>query len=151
MRISDMIASWLYDMLDDENGTIEVQRSELADKFSCVPSQINYVIDTRFSPEHGYLVESRRGGGGYIRITRVNLDPQTAVMHTINAIGDAIDLSSAKAVLSNLITLGKISEREGHMLVNAVSPRSLQTLDKDQQDKLRAAILKGALIAVLTR
>ena len=75
MGISDLIASFLQDSLDTaENGVLEVQRSDLAQRFNCVPSQINYVMSTRFSPERGYIVESRRGGNGYIRITRVRVD-----------------------------------------------------------------------------
>ena len=74
MGISDLIASFLQDSLDTaENGVLEVQRSELAQRFNCVPSQINYGMSTRFSPERGYIVESRRGGNGYIRITRVQV------------------------------------------------------------------------------
>lgn len=150
MRVSDMIASWLMNMMDDENGTVEVQRSELADRFSCVPSQINYVIETRFSPEHGFLVESRRGGGGYIRIKRVSIDPQTAVMHAINAIGDEIDAKSASAVLSNLVSLGRLTERECRLLTHAVSNRALQPADKSCRDHLRANLLKTALVSILT-
>ena len=82
MGISDLIASFLQDSLDTaENGVLEVQRSDLAQRFNCVPSQINYVMSTRFSPERGYIVESRRGGNGYIRITRVRVDRETLLMH----------------------------------------------------------------------
>ena len=71
MGITDMIAGFIQEALDDAGGVLEMQRGDLAQRFGCVPSQINYVMSTRFSPEHGYIVESRRGGGGYIRITRV--------------------------------------------------------------------------------
>ena len=74
MGTSDRIARFILDALESADGTAELQRSSLADRFGCVPSQINYVIATRFSPERGYMVESRRGGGGYIRITRVQPD-----------------------------------------------------------------------------
>ena len=74
------------------DGVLEVQRSDLAQKFNCVPSQINYVMTTRFSPEHGYLVESRRGGGGYIRITQVRTDRKTLLMHVVNSVGAEMDL-----------------------------------------------------------
>ena len=72
---------------------LEVQRSDLAQRFNCVPSQINYVMSTRFSPERGYIVESRRGGNGYIRITRVRVDRQTLMMHVINSLGAQVDLA----------------------------------------------------------
>ena len=95
MGITDMIAGFIQEALDDAGGVLEMQRGDLAQRFGCVPSQINYVMSTRFSPEHGYIVESRRGGGGYIRITRVHVDRQTLMMHVINSIGSEIDPASA--------------------------------------------------------
>ena len=68
MRISDSVANYILQLLQETNGTAEIQRNELASYLGCVPSQINYVITSRFTPEQGYLVESRRGGGGYTRI-----------------------------------------------------------------------------------
>ena len=90
MGISDLIASFIRDSLEDADGVLELQRNDLAERFHCVPSQINYVMSTRFSPEHGYIVESRRGGGGYIRITRVQVDRPTLLMSVINSIGESI-------------------------------------------------------------
>ena len=102
-----MIASFLQQSLEEaENGVLEVQRNDLAQRFNCVPSQINYVMSTRFSPERGYIVESRRGGNGYIRITRVRVDRQTLMMHVINSLGAQVDLPSARAILSNLVQSG---------------------------------------------
>ena len=77
MGISDLIAAFIRESLEETDGVLELQRSDLAERFNCVPSQINYVMSTRFSPEHGYIVESRRGGGGYIRIRRVRMDRPT--------------------------------------------------------------------------
>ena len=110
MGISDLIASFLQESLDEsDGGVLEVQRSDLAQRFNCVPSQINYVMNTRFSPEHGYIVESRRGGNGYIRITRVRMDRQTLLMHVINSVGGGMDLPSARAILSNLVSSGALN------------------------------------------
>ncbi|MDR2665806.1 MAG: CtsR family transcriptional regulator, partial [Oscillospiraceae bacterium] len=78
--MSDAIAGFINDMLTGADGSAELQRAELANRFNCVPSQINYVISTRFSPERGYIVESRRGGGGYIRIRRVSMAPEKLIM-----------------------------------------------------------------------
>ena len=103
MRISDLIADFILNGMSDE-GEVELQRAELASRFNCVPSQINYVIATRFSPEHGYLVESRRGGGGYIRITRLQTDRPSMIMHAINAIGDTLSFQSAVAFMKNLLS-----------------------------------------------
>lgn len=105
-----MIASFLQQSLEEaENGVLEVQRNDLAQRFNCVPSQINYVMSTRFSPERGYIVESRRGGNGYIRITRVRVDRQTLMMHVINSLGAQVDLPSARAILSNLVQSGALT------------------------------------------
>ena len=90
MGISDIIAGFIQQELEEAGGALELQRSDLAQRFNCVPSQINYVMSTRFSPERGYIVESRRGGGGYIRITRVQVDRQTLLMHVINSIGGTL-------------------------------------------------------------
>ena len=100
MGISDLIASFLQESLEEtDGGVLEVQRNDLAQRFNCVPSQINYVMSTRFSPERGYIVESRRGGNGYIRITRVRVDRQTLLMQVINTLGSQVDLASARAIL----------------------------------------------------
>ena len=124
MGISDLIASFLQDSLDTaENGVLEVQRSDLAQRFNCVPSQINYVMSTRFSPERGYIVESRRGGNGYIRITRVRVDRETLLMHVINSLGGSVDLSSARAILSNLVQSGAMDRALGQTILTAVGTR----------------------------
>ncbi len=87
MRMSDLVAQYILEMLDEQNGSAEIKRNELAGDLGCVPSQINYVITSRFTPEQGYIVESRRGGGGYIRISRVKMDRGTTVMHIVNSVG----------------------------------------------------------------
>ena len=147
MGISDLIASFLQESLEEaENGVLEVQRSDLAQRFNCVPSQINYVMSTRFSPERGYIVESRRGGNGYIRITRVQIDHQTLLMHVINSLGDEVDLPSARAILSNLVQSGALEENMGRALLAAVGDKSLAAVPKEKRDCVRAAILKQVLI-----
>ena len=103
MGISDVIASFIQSALEETDGVLELQRSDLAQRFNCVPSQINYVMSTRFSPEHGYIVESRRGGNGYIRITRVRTDRKTLLMHVINSIGDMLRSDIFKQVLIHLV------------------------------------------------
>ena len=147
MGISDLIASFLQESLEEaENGVLEVQRSDLAQRFNCVPSQINYVMSTRFSPERGYIVESRRGGNGYIRITRVQIDHQTLLMHVINSLGDEVDLPSARAILSNLVQAGALEENMGRALLAAVGDKALAAVPKEKRDCVRAAILKQVLI-----
>ena len=147
MGISDLIASFLQESLEEaENGVLEVQRSDLAQRFNCVPSQINYVMSTRFSPERGYIVESRRGGNGYIRITRVQIDHQTLLMHVINSLGDEVDLPSARAILSNVVQSGALEENMGRALLAAVGDKALAAVPKEKRDCVRAAILKQVLI-----
>ena len=130
MGISDLIASFLQESLDEaENGVLEVQRNDLAQRFNCVPSQINYVMSTRFSPERGYIVESRRGGNGYIRITRVQ-----------------VDLASARAILSNLVQSGALEEPVARALLAAVGDKALAAVPREVRDQTRADIMKQVLI-----
>lgn len=102
MKMSDILAQYILHVLEESDGNAEIQRNELAGELGCVPSQINYVITSRFTPEQGYLVESRRGGGGYIRITRVKMDHSGAMMHIINSIGEKLDKATAQAMLVNM-------------------------------------------------
>ena len=147
MGISDLIASFLQDSLDTaENGVLEVQRSDLAQRFNCVPSQINYVLSTRFSPERGYIVESRRGGNGYIRITRVRVDRETLLMHVINSLGGSVDLSSTRAILSNLVQSGAMDRALGQAILTAVGDKALGQVPREKRDAVRADILKQVLI-----
>lgn len=147
MGISDLIASFLQNSLDEaEDGVLEIQRSDLAQRFNCVPSQINYVMSTRFSPERGYIVESRRGGNGYIRITRVRVDRQTLLMHVINSLGDRIDLNSARAILENLVQSGALEEDMGRALLAAVGEQALKAVLRQDRDTVRADIMKQVLI-----
>lgn len=101
MNISNLIAAMISEMLENE-GSTEIQRNELAQRVGCVPSQINYVISSRFTPEHGYIVESRRGGGGYIRITRAEYDINSIKMHLVNSVGTSIEESVCRAHIKNL-------------------------------------------------
>ena len=149
MGISDLIACFISDMMDSSNGIAELQRVELANKFGCVPSQINYVISTRFSPERGYIVESRRGGGGYIRIRRVRTDPKLLLMHTVNAIGDEVDLRTALALLSNALEGGSLDSAAAALMEAAVSDNSLRAVPGANKNAVRAAILKQMLLKLM--
>jgi len=146
MRISDIIAGFIDEMLSDTGGIAELQRAELADRFNCVPSQINYVISTRFSPEHGYIVESRRGGGGYIRIKRVAMDSEMLIMHTVNTIGDRVDTNSAAALVANLRQNDVISNGDAGLIMSAIGSNALRPARPVERDTLRASILKQMLM-----
>ena len=146
MGVSDIIAGFIDEMLSEMGRSAELQRAELASRFNCVPSQINYVIATRFSPEHGYIVESRRGGGGYIRITRVEMEQKLLVMHTVNAIGDRVDLNTAGALIANLLQAGAIGNQEGRLILAAIGNSALRPVKPEERDTLRASIFKQMLI-----
>ena len=149
MGISDLIAGFIQQELLAADGVLELQRSDLAARFGCVPSQINYVMSTRFSPEHGYIVESRRGENGYIRITRVQVDRQTLLMHVINSIGDDLDGRSARAMVQNLVESEAISPEAGRIILSAVSASALRTVEQSRRDALRADIIKQILIQLV--
>lgn len=145
MGISDIIAEFIRAELEDSD-VLELQRSDLAERFHCVPSQINYVMSTRFSPEHGYIVESRRGGGGYIRISRVRVDRPTLLMHFINSIGQEIDLPSALAIVENLEGADAISQDTANILRLVLGDTALRTVARPARDALRADLMRQVLI-----
>ncbi len=149
MGMSDLIAGFILQAMQEADGVAELQRSELAQRFHCVPSQINYVVSTRFSPEHGYIVESRRGGGGYIRITRVRTDPSMLVMHTVNAVGDSLDDRSCTALIQNLLNGGVCSEHLAKLLLAATSNTALRPAEPEKRDAIRASILKQMLVNLI--
>jgi transcriptional regulator CtsR len=149
MGMSDVIAGFINEALNEMNGSAELQRSELANKFKCVPSQINYVISTRFSPEHGYIVESRRGGGGYIRITRVTMEPERLIMHTVNTVGEEMDLNTAAALTANLLQNGAIDKCQAQLIMAAVGNGALRPLPVSERDTVRASIYKHMLINII--
>lgn len=149
-RLSDLIEAFIKQAISDTNGSIEIQRNELANHFRCVPSQINYVIDTRFTTERGYYVESRRGGGGYIKIRRVNITrPGNYLMHIITSMGDSISQQSAEVFIVNFIDYDVISEREGLIMKAATSDKVLGDISMPARDIIRANILKNMLTSLL--
>ena len=150
MATSDLIASFILEALDNDGGIAELQRSMLADRFGCVPSQINYVISTRFSPEHGYMVESRRGGGGYIRITRVHTTPETLIMHTVNAVGETLDTATARAFVSNMLSAGAIGRRTARFILTAIGNNALKPVKPEERDAVRASIFKHLLVTAIS-
>ena len=146
MKMSDLVAQYIVRMLDETGGNAEIQRNELASILGCVPSQINYVITSRFTPEQGYIVESRRGGGGYIRITRVTTDKRVAMMHIVNSIGDKISSASSAAILGNLFEQDMISEYDYAMISAALSDNAYAAVQQELRDTLRASVMKNLLI-----
>ncbi|WP_096186185.1 CtsR family transcriptional regulator [Evansella halocellulosilytica] len=148
-NISDVIEQYLKKIIEQsEHEGVEIKRSELAEKFDCVPSQINYVISTRFTVERGYLVESKRGGGGYIRIIKVRPDDQMALFdQIIELIGHEIPQASGANIVLRLLEEGAISKREANLMLSAID-RSTITLKLPLRDEVRARLLKS-MIATL--
>jgi transcriptional regulator of stress and heat shock response len=150
-NISELIEQYLKRILQQSpGGVIEIQRNDLADEFQCVPSQINYVISTRFTLEKGYIVESKRGGGGYIRIQKVELSSRGQILdHIFRTIGDQIDQTSAEGLIYQLEEGEQISIREANLIRAAISRDVLQ-LKLPIRDEVRAKLLKAMLIALLS-
>jgi transcriptional regulator CtsR len=151
MGISDKIEQFITELLKNEEHDewLELRRNELAAIFNCVPSQINYVITTRFNPQRGYLVESKRGGGGYVRIKRISTEdsPQKQLLSQVE---DSLDFPTAKAMIQYLFTNGSVSEREAGLLLSAVSDKSLP-ISQPNKDQLRASIFSSMLTALMER
>jgi transcriptional regulator CtsR len=149
-RLSDIIEGFIKDMLKDaDENFLEIQRNELANIFKCAPSQINYVLTTRFTTDKGYYIESRRGGGGCIRITRINIDKNDYIREVIwNNIGNELTQQSAEDYIELFRERGYISDREGLLMRVAVNDKTL-LLPEGIRDRIRAQILKNMLIAVI--
>lgn len=145
-NISDIIEGYLKEVIELKGqGQIEIKRSELAEKFQCVPSQINYVINTRFTAEHGYLVESKRGGGGFIRILRVTIHSKKELLDEMGAqIGEGIPQTNANRIIYRMLEEAIISEREATIMRAALDRETLQ-LPLPVRDQLRAHIMRAML------
>ena len=138
--MSDIIEAYIKKILKTEE-QIEIRRNEMADQFNCVPSQINYVINTRFTEQHGYMVESKRGCGGYIRIMKVKfLNGAHLLSEMARIIGDSISEKDAYAVIQNLFNHDIISKREGNILLSLMDKSYLQSFEV-AEDLLRAQLL----------
>lgn len=151
MRLSDAIEQFIKTMLSQDENEVELKRNELAEYFGCAPSQINYVLATRFTPDHGYLIESRRGGGGYIRIFRMQQDTSEQLLYLLNErIGDSIDELSASHLIQQLCEREIISAREASLMNAAISQRALSLpLTAEMKNAQRARILKSMLLTTV--
>jgi transcriptional regulator of stress and heat shock response len=150
LKLSDLIANMIQQMLSDtEDGIAEIQRNELASRLGCVPSQINYVITSRFTPEQGYIVESRRGGGGYIRITRVKFGRNQMLLHIINSVGARLDAESARIFVGNLNENGIIGDEAAWLMQAALSESCYREVPQEIRDGLRASIFKQMLAVLM--
>ena len=147
MRMSDIIEEFIKELFNEDNEVVEIQRNELAEQFNCVPSQINYVISTRFKPSQGYYVESRRGGGGHITIKKVNNSKEDYIMHIINNIGDTLTSNEVDILISDFLSYKLITTKKAKLLKVATSDNVLR-LPKEEKEKLRARIFKNMLLNI---
>lgn len=145
-NISDIIEEYLKKALNlSGEDILEIKRSEMAEKFQCVPSQINYVINTRFTIERGYIVESKRGGGGYIRIIKVQPNDEVHLLEEmLSYVRKQASQQTAEVLILRLLDEDVISKREAKMMLSAVDRAVLQ-VELPARDIIRANILKAML------
>jgi transcriptional regulator CtsR len=150
-RLSDVIEQFIKDLFNDDNDKeLMIQRNELANYFSCAPSQINYVLTTRFTTDRGYYIESRRGGGGYIVIRRMNYGKGKNLSEIImEKIGDNITYDRGHQIIEGLRESGVITDREANIMKVAINDRTLSV--SDNRNVLRADILKSIIMVICHR
>lgn len=145
MKRSDRISDYILAALSAGGGIAEMQRGAMAREFGCVPSQITYVLETRFTPENGYLIETRRGGGGYIRIIRVRDDPQQQLADFISSLPNALSEHDVLRLLERLVTFTLLNEREAKLLAACCSDALLEPIHQPYRDRHRARTFVTAL------
>ena len=149
MRLSELIEEYIKRMMADTDDFVEFGRNELAEYFNCVPSQINYVISTRFSPERGYYVESRRGGGGNVKIKRIDITKDSYIMHLINSIQKSLSQQEAEIMINNMIDYKVIDQKTGKLLKVATNDKVL-ALPKEQRDDVRTRLFKNMILNLIS-
>lgn len=150
-NLSDIIESFIKNMITtNDNNEIEIQRNTLAQHFSCSPSQINYVLTTRFNNDRGYIIESKRGGGGYIKIFKINSSVDDELNKILNeSIGQSITINKAYDLLNLLNDKDIISKREKEIMQSAISDRALSLIAYEDRNRFRAILLKEMILASL--
>lgn len=146
--LSDKIEKYLRELISQYEGEVEIKRNRLADDFNCAPSQINYVLDTRFTVERGYIIESQRGGGGFVRIIRVKLNSKNeAIKNIIKQLEGPLLPKEAKGIVKRLFENNLIRQRDRILLEAAVSKDSID-LEDQENNIIRTNVLKNTLKAI---
>ncbi len=141
MLMSDIIANMIEEMLSEGGGELELKRNDLAGRIGCVPSQINYVITSRFTPERGYMIESRRGGGGYVRITKVQMTRDEYLMHLFHSIGRELDASTCRVFVNAMLEKQVVTLREANII------RGVFAIPMD--DSVRGDMMRQIILSLL--
>lgn len=149
MNITQLIAATIHELLSQAGGTVRIQRNELATKIGCAPSQINYVITSHFTLENGFLVESRRGGGGFIQIVKLDHSKRETIFHIINAIGVTLEEQTARIILQNLVFDQILTSKECKLIMSVLSEHTLKGLSDDDRKTLRATLFKVLLLNLM--
>lgn len=145
MKLSDIIEQYIKEVIKDDD-FVELKRNDLALRFNCVPSQINYVISTRFVPELGFYVESRRGGGGYIRINKIDLSKSEQIANILDKIGGKLSQSVADIYLNEFLRYNVLDQKEANLIKIAISDKSLDKVENGLKDLVRADIFKCMIV-----
>lgn len=150
-RLSDVIEDFIKEMLmSNEERELQIQRNELAQYFKCAPSQINYVLTTRFTTDKGYYIESRRGGGGYIIIRHIEFNDNKSLFEILNnKIGQGITFYNACSLIESLLEADIIDEKLSRLIKVAINDRTLDIIPEGRNE-LRASILKNMLFILLS-
>lgn len=151
MGLTGKIEQFLLEQLEiEQREYIEIGRNELAERFNCAPSQINYVLSTRFTPYKGYYIESRRGGSGYIKITKLEMTENQLINRILSeTIKDSITLDKVKHILQGLTEEDVIEEREALLITHSLDDHALKSIDINDRNYVRASIFKNVLLALL--
>ena len=154
MRLSDTIEQFIKDLMQQEQqAEIDLKRNELAEYFHCAPSQINYVLSTRFTPDHGYVTSSQRGGGGFIRIVRIVRSAPEQLSYLLNErVGDSISAGEAQILCRQLAERKAITAKDAQLMIAATSPAALSAHAPEAgKNVMRARILRSMLLCVAQR
>ena len=152
-NLSHNIEQYILSLLDGElENFVTLRRKDLAEKFECVPSQINYVLRSRFRPEHGYMIDSRRGEHGYIKIVRISYTtPEEKAQHSEEVIGDTITLKAAHRILETLADRNFITQRERLLMEISLRHEAMIMEDEKQskREEMYAELLKRMLRSLM--
>ncbi|MBN2286631.1 MAG: CtsR family transcriptional regulator [Tissierellales bacterium] len=150
-KLSDIIESYINRIIEmEKSDSIEIQRNILAQQFNCAPSQINYVLATRFSNDKGYIIESRRGGGGYVRIFKIKTNPNRHIEKILkDTIGDSLTKAQSESILKNLFNEKIINERELNIMLRVLSDRTLGKIYHEDRNMIRADLMKEMLLVLI--